>query len=117
MKPTSQDFYLAALGYDRNDKGHGWLVHGLLDALADCQIALEVALRDYRELFERTAADKVRRNAAMADALDGIETQAMAVQVAAQSSDLSVDEIAKRNYSNGLLNALAMVRANHGCWL
>lgn len=109
MKPTSQDFYLAALGYDRNDKAHGWLVHGLLDALSDCQIALEGAMRDYRVLFERAAADNVRRRAGLADVLAEIEAQAMAAQVASQASEVSIDEVAKRNYSNGLLDAGAKV--------
>lgn len=112
MKPTSQDFYLAALGYDRNDKAHGWLVHGLLDALSDCQIALEGAMRDYRVLFERAAADNVRRRAGLADVLAEIEAQAMAAQVASQASEVSIDEVAKRNYSNGLLDAGAKVNAH-----
>jgi len=112
MKPTSQDFYLAALGYDRNDKAHGWLVHGLLDALSDCQIALEGAMRDYRVLFERAAADNVRRRAGLADVLAEIEAQAMAAQVASQASEVSIDEVAKRNYSNGLLDAGSKVNAH-----
>lgn len=111
MKPTSQDFYLAALGYDRNDKAHGWLVHGLMDALSDCQIALEGAMRDYRVLFERAAADNVRRRAGLADVLAEIETQAMAAQVASQAAEVSIDEVAKRNYSNGLLDAESKVHA------